>query len=87
MKVDYFHLLDVCISALVAEIGCDTRFGQGWIRTAKAVEPADFLYASIQSGAISRWAVFQIQLAGAYEIVKLPLKRIFHIGVPGRRFG
>ena len=29
----------------------------------------------------------EIQLAGAYEVVKFPLKRIFHVGVPGRRFG
>ena len=33
-----------------------------------------FLYASIQLGAISRWAVFQIQLAGAYELVEFPLE-------------
>jgi hypothetical protein len=26
-------------------------------------------------------------LAGAYELVELPLKRIFHMGVPGRSFG
>ena len=29
----------------------------------------------------------EVQLAGAYELVELPLKRIFHIGVPGRSFG
>jgi hypothetical protein len=28
----------------------------------------------------------EIQLAGAYELVELPLKRIFHIGVPGQCF-
>ena len=39
--------------------GCDTRFGQGWILTAEGVEPADFLYASIQSEAISLWAVLR----------------------------
>jgi transposase len=32
-----------------------------------------FWYASIQFDAISRWAVFQIQLAGAYGLVELPL--------------
>jgi len=53
---------------------CDTRFGQGSIRTSEGVEPADFLYAWIQSEAISRWAVFQIQLAGAYELVEFPLE-------------
>jgi len=31
---------------------------------------AYLLYASMQLGAISRWAVFQIQLAGAYELVE-----------------
>ena len=53
-------------------INSDTRFGQGWIRTSEDVGPADFLYASIQSEAISRWAVFQIQFAGTYELVELP---------------
>ena len=28
----------------------------------------------------------EIQLAGAYELVELPLKRIFHIGVLGQCF-
>jgi hypothetical protein len=29
----------------------------------------------------------EIQLPGTHELVELPLKRIFHIGVPGRSFG
>ena len=29
----------------------------------------------------------EIQLAGAHKFVELPLKRIFHIGIPGRCFG
>jgi hypothetical protein len=28
----------------------------------------------------------EIQLTGAYELVELPLKRIFHLGVPGQCF-
>jgi hypothetical protein len=40
-------------------IGSDTRFGQEWIQTREGVEPADFLNASIQSEAISRWAVLR----------------------------
>jgi len=28
----------------------------------------------------------EIQLAGSYELVELPLKRVFHIGVPGQCF-
>src|SRR5215510_13724975 len=39
--------------------GCDTRVGLGWIRTSEGVDPADFLYASIQSEAIPRWAVLR----------------------------
>ena len=29
----------------------------------------------------------EMQLAGVYELVEFPLKRIFHIRVPGRSFG
>jgi hypothetical protein len=29
----------------------------------------------------------EIQLAGAYELVEFPLERIFHIRIPGQRFG
>ena len=49
-------------------------FVPDWIRTSKGVEPADCLYASIQAEAISRSAVFQIQWAGAYELVELSLE-------------
>ena len=47
-------------------IGSDTRFWQGWIRTSEGIEPADFLYASIQSEAVLALGGLEIQLAGAY---------------------
>jgi len=41
-----------------------------------------FLHASIQSEAISRRAVFQIQLPGAYELVEFPLKPLVQHRTP-----
>jgi len=55
----------------------DTRFGQGWIRTSEDVEPADFLYASIQSEAVLALGGLEIQLPDAYESAEFPLERIF----------
>ena len=57
--------------------GCDTRFVQGWIRTSEGVEPADFLYASIQSEAVLALGGLEIQLPDAYESAEFPLERIF----------
>ena len=67
--------------------GCDTRFGQGWIRTSEGVEPADFFVRFDPVGGYFALSGLEIQLAGAYELVEFPLERIFHIRVPGRDFG
>src|ERR1700739_3186596 len=52
MKVDYFYLPNTCKSPPIAE--------NRLLRTSEDTKPADFLYASIQSEAISRWAVLPI---------------------------
>src|SRR6516225_9287453 len=58
-----------------------------WAIEAGGLVRTYFLYASIQSDAISRWAVFRSNWPAHTSLWSFLWKRIFHIGVPGRRFG
>jgi hypothetical protein len=87
MKVDCFLLLDVCRSALVADKRLWYKVWAGLDSNRRRRRASRFLVRFDPVGGYLALGGLEIQLAGAYELVELPLKRIFHIGVPGRCFG
>src|SRR5262249_1730138 len=85
-----FHLLARMVIESIrsssCEISCRRNLCLADYRSGRA-RTSVFLVRFDPVGGYLALGGLQIQLAGAYELLELPLKGIFHIGVPRRSFG